>query len=310
MTDSISTNYCYNKTERDKYRDKRKSNIESFVCMIQDAKRKNQNLLYDKEVNRMVLYKTSQNEKICIQFPGKESSQTPNTKPFDFKPLILRDDGHEIKDMLFSDMFNILSQIKDDELLKQLALIIFRISRLTLHDFVDKDSYQETNNLDNIHIFEHSSAASNTALSLNWHKLKLKYEEKCIDNATQKALQQIISFPRSLNIFDDKEEPIKNQSFSLEAFLYFIDLLMLNEDIKYNYKQKNAKTKKHKKIEYYTKLSQSGRKGTSDIMLGVIFFLLKKITLPIFLQKLVKARGVIRLENDFYKKIPGLTIDL
>ena len=306
MTENASPNYCYNKTERKKNTARRKGNINAFTNMINGAKIKNNNLRYNREVNRIVLYKTSNNEKICIQFPGKESARTKNIKPYDFKPVILKEDGLEIKDMSFSDIFEILSKITDNTLLESLALILFKIGHLVLHDNKD-EIYQETNIIGtNIHIFETASEDSNTALSLQWHKLNLNYEDY-IDNATQNALQRIAECSQQLHIISTNGEPIRDQAFSLEAFLYFMDLLMLNEDIKYNY----ILTKDiHGNEMYCTKLSQKGRKGTNDLLLGFILFLLKKIRLSVFLQKLVMARGTLKFENEYYNHIPNLSINL
>ena len=302
MPENIPSNYCYNKIEKKNYRKKRRENIRAIVNMINSARMQNRNLQYNREANRVTLYTTSCNEKICIHFPGKESEREKNLKPYDFKPVILKDDGLVINDMSFSDMFDIISQISDNDLLNAFALILFRISHLALHDELVENFYQKSSDIDennvSIHNFEETSAASDMTLSFKRYKLQLQCERNNFDYATQNALRQIVGNRQHLYLLDNNGVHIENQFFSLEAFLYFIELLMLNEDIKYNFNHENNKIR----------LTQRGRKGTNDILQGFIFVKLGQIRLSSYLQGLTIGRGVIRLGDDDYRLISGLNI--
>lgn len=298
--------YNYNEEENEEYKRKRKKNMRGFTEMIKAAKNQNSQLSFKSEMNRLVLYKTRHNEKVCIQYPGKESARPKKTKPFDFKPLILKEDGTEINDMDFSDVFEILEQIGDDSLLQSLALILFRISRLSLHCDSDNDNFKKTNTFQintidesssTIHVFEISSETDNSSIPLNWTKLYLGNENIQVDDATQDALQCLMDIP-NIHLVNNNGTQIENQSFSIEAFLYFIDLLLLNEDIKYNYDF--AKDRIH--------LPKRGRKGTIDFLLGYIFVRLKKKRLSDYIQRLALCRGVIQLADDEYRQISGLEL--
>ena len=231
--------------------------MHGFIEMIKKAKEQNSNLSFNNEMNRFVLYKTTQNEKVCIQYPGKESNRAKKRKPFDFKPLILKEDGTEINDMDFSDIFEILEQIESDSQLQSLALILFRINYLSLHKDNDIENFKKINsivqNSSTIHIFEVSSETDNSSIPLSWTKLYLGNESPNIDDATQDALQCLMDVS-NVHLVNNSGTQIENQFFSIEAFLYFIDLLLLNEDIKYNYDF--AKDRIH--------LPKRGRKGTID----------------------------------------------
>ena len=299
MTEITTQKYHFNATEKRNYTRKRKNNISAFVNMIKSATTNNPNLSYANERNLIELYKTNSNEAICILFPGRESS-FDNTKPYDFKPLILKPNRLYIRDMAFSHIIDSLAQINDNSLLEALALVLFRISRLSLHSNNDDITYQYTETIpfNNIrtNLFKCSSAGNISGLSCNWHKLKLHHSNNELDIATQNAITHIMSTNQKIHIINDDGSMEENQSFSIEAFLYFLDLLMLNEDIKYNYNSENDTIH----------LSPKGRQRTNDLLLGYVLVKLTKIKPSYFIHKISVGRGVVSLTYQDYIKIPGI----
>ena len=308
MATSDSQKYCFTRTERTSYNQKRKHNIQKFICMIDEANKKNSNLSFkpvtkenkqsfvNTEKNRLVLYKTSHNESICIQFPGKEGGRN-EPKPYDFKPLIINEKGTEIKDMQIYHMLEALEQISNNHLLDYFAHILFRICFLTLHS-METELYtlikSDTVNDVIIHTFESSTNLNGSTLSLKWNKLQLSVDETLAD-ASKEALSQIMRSTHTLHYTTNDGQIEKDQSFSIEAFLYFLDLFMLNEDIKYNY---NAPS-----------LCRNGRQGTHDIFFGFILSKLARMRLTSYLQGITIGRGVITLKNSDYTKISGLDVE-
>ena len=73
------------------------------------------NLQYGKRERRVCLYETLNGEKIYIQYPGKESVGKRQQMPYDFRPEIEMKDGTFISDAAFGDIWDILSEIGNEQ---------------------------------------------------------------------------------------------------------------------------------------------------------------------------------------------------
>ena len=246
--------------------EKRTHNIASFRNLLGSAIAENA-LRYGAYEERLFLYSTQAGERICIQYPGKESVNNDQNKirPFDFRPRIITTSGEVVRDLVFADMWSIVETINEQQhrMIKLLACLFFEMGRMVFHT-LNEDSY-DVDCLD-----ENENTIGHTKRVLSWNRFDLKEE-------IMEALNLFngkISIENSANRFVD---------ISLEAFLYFFDLILQNEDIKYNYIKESL---------------ASGRIPTSDSMLMLASYLNGKTTLSVLLQRFVSSRGVANCKVD------------
>ena len=234
---------------------KRKANIDSFWALIDNAKLEN-DLQYGEKEERMELFHTAAGEIISIQYPGKESIETGEKKrPYDFRPKIQTSDGKILRDFVFKDMWSLVEHINEDHsgMLTVLASLFFQLGRMTLH-YHTTDTYH-CNILDS-----KGNVISSVERNLTWNKLSIRDE--------------IIE---SLNFFIPSVDVDESISISFEAFLYFFDLILQNEDSKYYYKKRNL---------------TSGRIQTSDSMILLVSHFRRHTPLSTLLQRYVSGFGV------------------
>lgn len=74
------------------------------------------------------MYKTIENEKVYIQYPGKETQDNPS-KPLDFRPKVLLKNGEFALDLSFGTIWDILDEIgqRYRDSLSCIAAIFFRL---------------------------------------------------------------------------------------------------------------------------------------------------------------------------------------
>lgn len=234
---------------------KRRANIDSLWALIDNAKSEN-TLRYGKKEERMELFHTAAGEIISIQYPGKESIE-PNEKerPYDFRPKIQTSDGTVLRDFVFKDMWSLVEHLNNShpDMLKVLAALFFQLGRMTLH--CRKTETYHCTILDGNGI-----EISSVERDFTWNKLSIR--------------DDIIE---SLNFFIPLVNVDESTSISFEAFLYFFDLILQNEDSKYYYKKGNL---------------TSGRIQTSDSMLLLVSHFLRYTPLSTLLQRYVSGFGV------------------
>lgn len=180
-------------------------NINSFDNLDRDG------LVYGATEKRVLLYNTQCGEKIYMQYPGKESTREGNRFPLDARPVLKKADGTFAPDMDFKRIWDIIDAIgnayqRDMDIL---ATIFLRIAYML--------EYQNNN---------------------------LQYECETIDIAANSVIdcQSINLVWNSLSLNSDVIETLNDrfgifEGISLEAFLYYNDLLAQNEDCKYHYLQ-------------------------------------------------------------------------
>ena len=249
----------YPKSTSQKTNSKRNHNIKCFKGLIDTAKSAAP-LAYSENEERVFLYKTLDEESIIIQFPGKESvaANPLKVRPYDFRPKIIKKDGTVLRDLVFADLWYVVEELSEShkEMLKCLSTLFFRMGRMLSHE-------QKIESCDYNIIDEDLATTATGTITLDWYKLVLDNE----------VLESFRIFIPSIEI--DKEVTI-----SFEAFLYFFDLILQNEDIKYNYIKHDL---------------SSGRIPTSDSMLLLTSYFLKEsthTTLSTLIQRYVSGRGV------------------
>ncbi len=239
--------------------ERRSFNIQSFQKLICGEIEKN-NLRFGEKEERILLFTTKQGEKVYIQFPGKETLEfltdgSGRVKhPFDFRPVIKKSDGTKLKDFTFKELWIVeeLFNEKHKEFNTPLSCLYFRQGRMTIHTKVS-DDYQ-------FEIIENGEITSKGLVPFEWYSLD--FDERIIDTFTYNGSEIKL---------DD------TTTISLEGFIYFFELLLNNEDDKYNYRKGDL---------------SSGRIKTSDSMLLLSSTLNGKMRLSELLQRFITGFGI------------------
>ena len=233
-----------------------------------------------KKERQILIYTTKSNEKLFIQYPGKESI-LKNSKPWDFRPKLIKSDGSYLKDLEFKDIwkalfesFNMISN--KDTLLRLLSTEFYRIAFMidykrlaSNNEYLVRDVYVPT---------EQTSAYSKQIFHL---PLNL-YQPK------QEIIELIsIQIPKILDI-------------SWEGFLVYNDLLAFNEDCKYFY---IGETTKNGGANYIG--PGTGRINTILTHINIIGFLLDETSFSDILQQAGRTRGVAPASTEELKRILG-----
>lgn len=253
LEDAMKTNYptsISNATQK-----KRKENIDAIWNLINSQKRQYE-LKYEEQEERVEIFHTSAGEVISIQFPGKESIENGDrNRPYDFRPKIQTADGVALRDFVFKDMWSLVERINatHSDMLKTLATLFFQLGRMTNHALTTEEYRCVLLNANGQEI-------STSTESITWNKLTINED----------VLESLNFFIPSVHI--DEET-----SISFEAFLYFFDMILQNEDSKYYYKKENL---------------SSGRIQTSDSMLLLVSHFRRHTSLSTLLQRYVSGFGV------------------
>lgn len=257
----------YPKQETKETKDRRSYNIKTFQEIIGKSISDN-HLKYGGNEERLYLHTTQSSEKVFIQFPGKESeAEKEDKRKYDFRPRIMTADGTVVKDLNFADMWMIIEKIhtQSSKVLNSLSILFFRLGRMTLHNQMEEEYNYDI-------IDRNNNIIKKGKQKIQWYKLH-------IDDIIMESLDYHVE-----NIAIDE------YSFSLEAFLYFFEFILLNEDSKYFDKKKDL---------------SSGRIPTSDSMLLISSTLLGNIRLSVLLQRFVSGRGIAKCKADEYEVATG-----
>ena len=257
----------------------RKANIDTFLSI--DRKE----LKYAKLEHRMHLYSTLEQEKIYIQFPGKESAESNNTPmPKDFRPKLRYSDGSMMHDATFGFIWDILDDIgkRHRDCLGFMAAIFFRMGYMY--------DYLKTHNPCTCEILHIDDSNNPTmfdmkTMQFDWHQLYLP------DNVWFSLNDRV----GRISVTDDK-------SISFEAFMKFIDLLLQNEDCKYFYKNIIMRDDPNYNL-------RTGRTTTCDANLLILFYLKGNYKISALLNDFQKSRGVPTInKRDYTNVTDGIVI--
>lgn len=254
----------------DKTQEKRSTDITALQSMIQTAKIEN-DLAYGATEERLLLHTTRDGEKVYIQYPGKESTKNGDKRrPYDFRPRIMTADGTMIIDMAFADMWGVVEKINEQQhkILKLMACLFFHMGRMTLHQRIEQEYTCE--------IVDSADEVIDTSTrELDWYSLV--FEDGVLE---------------SLNLFIEPITIRGGVAISFEAFLYFFEYILQNEDSKYYDKKHDL---------------SSGRIPTSDSMLLLSSYLFGKTSLSVVLQRFVSGYGIAKCNiNEINPATDGL----
>lgn len=237
--------------------ERRMTNINALQNLVSSAIDE-RGLGYGTLEERLHLFTTKAGEKVFIQYPGKESiADGANQRRFDFRPRIMTADGLMVRDLVFADMWSLVEDLNHQihSLLKSMSCLFFRMGRMTIHQRKEVDYPYEI-------IDASGNVCERGSRTLNWYSLDL--EQGIIDTFDYLAPALHVN---------------NAPSISLEAFIYFFEMILHNEDSKYYDKKENL---------------SSGRIPTSDSMLLLSSNLLGKTSLSELLQRFVSGFGVAK----------------
>ena len=228
---------------------------------------------------RMLVYSTILNEKIFMEYPGKESiGNAP--MPKDTCPGFACDNNMIELDTSFGDIWDVMDLIgrRHQADLPLLATVLIRMANMI--------DYKKKN------------------LSREACDIVIEGTEKTYDIATpiNMELYQIEFHKRTWETLNDKFSgiSIKGQEMSFEAFIKYFDVLLMNEDSKYAYKSCAFEGCSY---TYETWNYKQGRVNTIGTCLNVIGYLENKIRISELLDGFQKGRGTMKFSIPKYSSI-------
>ena len=243
-------------------------------------------LLYNKKERQLLIHETDIGEKIFIQYPGKESSrENDNKKPWDFRPKVYIEKRLTwLQDMSFLDIWDIMDanfkKILDSnkiEIFKAIAVLFYRMAFMIDH-------------------------AKSDDLNLEYMDLTIKDDiEKEVSISKLLKLSPFYKYDPDKEVLDYLEDKCRTiwGGLSLEAFLFYNDILTWNEDCKYYYRDFIAKDKKNW-------IGAVGRVNTSLTHMMVISYFLGYVTFSKVCNGFSRGRGVSPVTNkdikEYYKE--------
>lgn len=242
-------------------------NIQNLIKMINEDIEENQ-LVYGEKERRVDIYTTSKNEHIFIQYPGAYSK--PNKKgkvavPFDFRPVAILENDGKAKDMDFEDIWRILQKFIEGHrnLMGIINTLLFKMGRMQGYRLFEEQTYETQI------VMADGVAYDSECINLSIYKMVFE-DQKIID---------------SLNYLAEDIDAGGGEKMSMEAFLYYFELLLQIEDCKYN----------RDKVE-----NDRGRIPSSDSLIIVSSYSNHQIDLANMLMRFVRYRGIARCEMSEY----------
>ncbi|MFC1961529.1 hypothetical protein ACFLWN_00555 [Chloroflexota bacterium] len=190
---------------------KRAHNINWLFNLPKDA------LLYKSNVKQLLIHTTSAEERIFIQYPGKESAREGDKKrPHDFFPRVLTKTGYA-PDLSFWDIWRLLFEQLEPrkeamkEEMRVLAALFYRMAFMIDHNPID-----------------FNCTVNRIAYAADEMETETSSDEERLGSLFVYQLPDSI-----IDYFDGK---IDCGGISFEAFLHYNNLLAWNEDCKYFYR--------------------------------------------------------------------------
>ena len=262
----------YNRELKKRSRILRKENIDAFNNISRAG------LSFNDIENRLYLYTTLTGERICIQFPGKES-QNSIAMPLDFRPRLMYKDGSIMQDASFGFIWDIIEGIGrlHKDYLSLVATMFFYLGYMCRYEHITESYYSES-----VIVNKNGEIATPAIpIELSWNRLSIS------DDVWYSLNNYIQAIPIP-----------NNQSISFEGFIKFVDLLLQNEDCKYFYRNVSV----NGNVNYQL---TNGRTNTADANLLVIDFLEEHKRISNLLNCFQKARGVPTFKKDEYPIVTG-----
>lgn len=225
---------------------------------------------------RMLIYSTLSNEKIYIEYPGKESVAT-KAMPYDTCPGLANESSMITLDTSFGDIWDVIDYLGKNHkaYLPILASILIYMSNMLKYRNVDKlrECFDITIR------GEDKKYTAVEPIQESFYELNLtKREWKTLND-----------------MFDGIS--IRGHSLSFEAFIKYFDVLLMNEDSKYAYKAiLNGQTLESWKY-------QNGRTKTIGTCLNLIGYFSNQISISDLLNKFQNGRGTMSFPVKKYSEI-------
>lgn len=248
--------YNFDKNTFKDGKEKREFNINSFKYLVTNDVL---NLKYKIKMRRILLYRTLSNEKIYIYFPGKECDRKDDkTRPWDFFPVLFNSKNERMEDLSFKDIWNDIMgiNIKKNNSLSLISALFYRNSNM-----IDSKKVKENYIYEDLD--ENGIVVDKGEILFEWYKLD--FSKKFIE----KLSEEIIFF---------------RKGYSVEAYIYYNDLLAQNEDCKYYYREAILKNKKWN--------GKLGRFNNLSTHINVIGYKNEKLTFTEIIDKFQRGRGV------------------
>ncbi len=218
--------------------EKRSTNIEAFDGLDRTG------LKAEEFERRILLYKTKLEEKIYCQYPGKESIERSD-RANDLRPELITSSGVRIDRLSIADILMAIYESRSDKSIDMIAAIFVCISYMILHEKEQKEHGIDLCDIKANKIKESSN-------------LRFSFWGLTFDN----ELRDLLS-TQKIKVPHDKHK--SKISISLEAFMYYIDTLALQEDCKYAIKEPPQG-----RINYVSTLLRFIYRMNKDLPLGSI----------------------------------------
>lgn len=98
--------------------EKQMFNIDAFASLDRTG------LQYETKERRLILYKND-NEKVFIQYPGKETARSKQPRPWDFRPEAEKNGGTKMPNLSFADIWDDISLIHRNNDVRDIIAAIF-----------------------------------------------------------------------------------------------------------------------------------------------------------------------------------------
>ncbi|MDY2912689.1 MAG: hypothetical protein SOT58_11685 [Agathobacter sp.] len=226
------------------------------------------NLEHNSYERRMLVYSTLMNEKIFMEYPGKETIRN-NPMPKDTCPGLANSGGMVELDTSFGDIWDVVDNLGKSHkaYLPILAAVLIHMSCMCNYREVTSDR----------ECWDINVADEGVKNYVESHARRATFYEIDFTKRVWETLNDMFS-----------GICIRGQSMSFEAFIKYFDVLLMNEDSKYAYEAVSMEKATYDNWKY-----KKGRINTIGTCLNMIYYLEEKMTLSVLLDKYQKGRGTI-----------------
>lgn len=272
------------------------------IIFIENFSESQEGLSSDEREVQLLIHETVFGEKICIQHPGKESrthrkdgkpvKRQDKIRPWDFKPIVLFTDTKEyLPDLGFSDMWRIITVALDsveNRMARKLVTLFYRMA--LIEDNIRASSPLRARN---VKIEDKQTIPETDFIDTEVYGWFYRYQPPRVVLDSLTVLHE-----RMVSYIDEERKVPITRGFSLEAFLYYAELLSWNEDCKYYYRNRE-----HENGEW---LTNTGRLNNLLTHISFIGCLLGELPLYAFAKKFAGTRsGVSPLDYNELIRIMG-----
>jgi hypothetical protein len=236
-------------------------------------------LTYKRKVKQALIHTTEHQEKLYIQYPGKESARADNkNRPYDFFPMIDTPNGYiddyasfwEIWRLLFEQLEPRKIELKDE--IRMLAVLFYRMAFMVDHNFIE---YPQI---------------STREISYNNDGQVIVNQELLND------FPGVYEYQPPTEIIKYLSDRIVYGKISFEAFIHYNNLLAWNEDCKY-YHRAILKAKPW--------AGSVGRINTLLTHVSILGLLLGELQNIDIFYKFATGAGVAPVTNEEIQRISG-----